>query len=30
MWKSKNAAGICAENEHIEKHGLPLPNLRQF
>ncbi len=30
LWKIENAEAIRAENEYLEKHGLPLARLRQF
>jgi len=29
-WRLENAEAIRAENEYIEKHGLPLAKYRQF
>lgn len=30
LWQIENADAIRAENEYIEKHGLPLAKYRQF
>lgn len=30
LWLLENAEAIRAENEYIEKHGLPLAKYRQF
>ncbi len=30
LWRIENAEAIRAENEYIEKHGLPLAKYRQF
>lgn len=29
-WQEENAAGIAAWNAHVEEHGLPLEQYRQF
>jgi antitoxin CcdA len=30
LWKIENAEAIQAENEYIDKHGLPFTKYRQF
>ncbi|WP_117193950.1 type II toxin-antitoxin system CcdA family antitoxin [Rhizobium terrae] len=30
LWRIENTEAIQAENEYIEKHGLPLAKYRQF